>query len=783
MANNVKIFNDTPLYQIHFTFEKVNRRGGYTKRCTNPMAYDTEASSGYRNPKTGTIFPFNKKSYDEAHLRHFGEDHYKHYLDMFEKVGVTYAHMFAIKDDQGVHFYMFRTFTEVAEFMEKLDLEIARRMRFGRAFSHQQAEADYNYIRTNGTNARPAEFVLYVHNLGYDFQSGIRNIPFLSQNIARKRGMFARKLHKPLKTSSKLIYNKCTFKDSYVLARRSLADWLKDESIPVQKLVGDLDYMPIRTPNTPLTPQEIGYCINDVIGLVLVIEKYAKDFNGLYNIPLTQTGIVRRKCVACVPDDWKKEQSNIMRDMDYAEFNRLHSIFLGGWTHANPKRVGTVYSNVRCFDFTSSYPYVMCCFKFPTSRFAKVDPKDIVKYGGDPQSLKRDHCYYVKVRFTGVEARVCCTFWPGSRHEKDGIKKEVLDNGKIYSCDELVAYMTDLDYTIFKQAYKIETEEILELYVAEATLLPKELILLILEQFEYKTNFKDVPGKETLYVVAKQFVNAIYGCAVTNFVSDIILFREKPNDPSNDFYWDKTTLKELEDKGTVDVYFKNTVKGAYTPSSTFLSYQIGCWITAHARYNLWSLILQLDEKVIYGDTDSLKGLFDKNSIQIINMYNERVKKHQEEVAKLLGFDVMRFRPMKPNGERVCLGIFDEEEPCIEFKTWGAKRYCYKYHDKKKNIDVLKTTVAGIPKKNGAEKFDEVDDFDRGTIWYTDESGKNIITYREDQGELRWVDLYGNEYISNQKFAPVITPTTFKLELGSDFSDFLDIYINNKQAID
>ena len=36
---------------------------------------------------------------------------------------------------------------------------------------------------------------------------------------------------------------------------------------------------------------------------------------------------------------------------------------------------------------------------------------------------------------------------------------------------------------------------------------------------------------------------------------------------------------------------------------------IGVWTTSAARYNLWTAIIKLDERVIYCDTDSIKGVF------------------------------------------------------------------------------------------------------------------------------------------------------------------------------
>lgn len=42
----------------------------------------------------------------------------------------------------------------------------------------------------------------------------------------------------------------------------------------------------------------------------------------------------------------------------------------------------------------------------------------------------------------------------------------------------------------------------------------------------------------------------------------------------------------------------------------YLSYAWGVWVTAYARRNLWKMILQFPDDVVYCDTDSIKCVGD-----------------------------------------------------------------------------------------------------------------------------------------------------------------------------
>lgn len=127
--------------------------------------------------------------------------------------------------------------------------------------------------------------VVYVHNLSYEFQ-------FMKDFIEMDE-IFARDAHKVMKCFSHR-YG-IEFRCSYFISNMSLSKFCENsEGVIHYKLVDTYEYKKLRTPTTPLTEIEQGYCYNDVRGLCECIRALRKEDN-LAEIPLTSTGYVRRE--------------------------------------------------------------------------------------------------------------------------------------------------------------------------------------------------------------------------------------------------------------------------------------------------------------------------------------------------------------------------------------------------------------------------------------------------------------------------------------------------------
>lgn len=128
--------------------------------------------------------------------------------------------------------------------------------------------------------------VVYVHNLPYEWQFIRKRFVWASVFILDER--------KPVKARMGGI----EFRDSLKLSGgKSLANVAKDlQKHKIEKKVGDLDYNLIRTPFTPLTEKELGYCEYDIRVLNAYIEEKIEQDGSVDLIPLTNTGYVRNYC-------------------------------------------------------------------------------------------------------------------------------------------------------------------------------------------------------------------------------------------------------------------------------------------------------------------------------------------------------------------------------------------------------------------------------------------------------------------------------------------------------
>lgn len=251
----------------------------------------------------------------------------------------------------------------------------------------------------------------------------------------------------------------------------------------------------------------------------------------------------------------------------------------GGYTHANWVYTDEIIKNISSFDFTSSYPYVMCTHKFPMSEFKKCNIKS-------SNQLINSFAYLLKVKFTNIKSKYYNNFISQSKCIR--IKNGRYDNGRVISADEIEIILTDIDFKLLLKTYTGKYE-ILESYYSRYNYLPKELINFILDKYVIKTEYKDVEGKEVEYAIEKAKYNSIYGMTVTNNIKDEVIF-------DNEYGWSEIPINNDEIINRLE----------YDKKRGFLSFSWGVWVTAHARNNLLTNLIKFDKFVVYADTDSLK---------------------------------------------------------------------------------------------------------------------------------------------------------------------------------
>lgn len=745
------------IFKVQFTFVPKSFKGKSSSYIAQQIiTIDIETSNGYAMAD-GSVIPFDKERYDAEFDLPETERAYQDLIDnKCTPVSLMYMWQVCIESADGMPYvFIGRTWGEFDLFIETLSGEIRRQGVYGFTSYNRDTETQMAL-----KNEKVIGAFAFIHNEGFEYQH-LRNL--YNDDFAKKKKVFAREARKPMKF--KLTRNKVTFevRDTLVLTQKSLKNWCKDEHLPIQKLDEKEEfYEGIITPVTPLEPERIRYAINDVLSMVYGIEKFRDKYGTLQDIPLTQTGTVRKICRERLwknDKEWCVDCCDTQKGYDLELYKNLVKVFQGGWTHGNAlyigRTVGSPENHVKAFDFASSYPAVMTTRMFPWGEFYEphLSVWDSLKKQNIHTATER---WFALVTFEGVTSKLLNSYWSVSKCEE--LENPVADNGRISTCSKMTIWMTDLDYDTFVQAYNFKTETVHKIYCAEARYLSRELILTILDYFKYKTSLKGIEGSETLYSESKQFINSIYGCSVTKLISKDVKFTENG--------W------EVHDDISIEDFYDTMEKSK--PKDTFISYQVGVWVTAWARHCLWEFILAMDEHVVYCDTDSIKGLFTDKELKIVEKYNKNIEKLQAKVAKDLGFDKALYTATTSKGKIKRLGVMEREDDAVRFRTLGAKRYVYETED-----GSIHCTIAGLPKKAGENKIKSVDEFTDKTFWRTCESGKLIACYNDNQPTTKWTDANGVTYVSADKYGLCLKPTTFDLSMTDEFKMFVATLVTGR----
>ena len=615
------------------------------------------------------------------------------------KQSCMYIWMFSINDIV----YFGRTWEELREFLKMLD--------------------DYC----------PHRKIVFIHNLSFEFQ-------FLWSNF-KMENVFARKSRKVMK--AELANYNIELRCSLFMSNCSLEKLPKTFNLPIEKLVGNLDYNKLRHSKTLLTDDELAYCEHDCLVIYYYILMELKIYNQVNKIPVTSTGHVRRELFDITMKNYKyKNKVRKAINTDPHIYNLLVASFQGGYTHANWIYTDEIIKNVDSYDESSAYPYCMVTQKFPSREFKRCYIKDV-------KQMYKSFAYLLVINFKNVKSKYFNHFISASKCMN--LRGAKYDNGRIIEAESFSMIITDIDFYLYLDSYNFEYE-IVEAYYSKYDYLPIDFINFILEKYVIKTQFKGVEGKEVEYNLEKQKFNSLYGMSVTNLISDTVTF-----DGS------KWSEEELSNEEIINKLEQEKKKA-------FLSFAYGVWVTAFARDNLLRRVMALDEYVLYCDTDSckLKQGYDKN---IFINYNKSVEEKIEEVAKKLNIPVEKYKPKDKKGKEHLLGVFecetvgDHKYTYDEFITQGAKKYAYKLDNE------IHITVAGVPKK-GSTSMKSLSEFKDGLIFKYKDTNKNLSTYNDDQVPAVMEDYQGNIMIVKDRSGICLLPNTYTLGKSYDYATLI-----------
>ena len=529
------------------------------------------------------------------------------------------------------------------------------------------------------------EIYVYWHNLSYD-------------HVFTRKFMFERFGFPIDQLNTKPLYplyikwgNGIIFKDSLILAQRSLDKWAKDLCVEHQKAVGFWDYEKIRDQHgEELTPEELEYIEHDVLAGVECIDATLEQLKkNIGSIPYTATGIPRGECREISRTNRGRDWFQRIQPEEYSLQQKQEVCFHGGFTHNNRYFTG-VTTNAECLDFSSSYPYEMLQ-KFPSEKFwkmsGKVDPMTILKN-------KENYAFLFTVSARKVDLLNLRDPMPSLLYSlKFQSLNAVVDGGRILRADWIECEMNETDFDLFVNQYTWEKGSLIveDVYCAEKDYLPRWFTDYVFERYRLKSKLKHVDP--VLYAIEKAKLNALFGMSAQRPVK----------------------MKVIEDyeTGEYHIDYDFNADEEYekwrTGRSAFLPYCIGVWVTAYAMRDLFRLgsCVAKDGDWLYSDTDSVYATkFDQ----------EKVEKFNRERAAFL--TERGYGPFEIDGEVFTLGESALDGTYAQFKALHSK--CYVTRDMSGK---LKITVAGVPKKGVEALEDDIDAFKIGFRFPGEISGK------------------------------------------------------------
>lgn len=426
----------------------VFKRKGKRYRPTSDTIYtfDIEVSSIYKLDGEWQAFDYNRPQIDYSGI---------------EKCAVPYIWMFGINDKV----YYGRHFMDFIKVLKAISDPVVRK-------------------------------VVWVHSLAYEFQ-------FLRAILDDYtiESMVCRDALKPISFIIKEL--NIQFRCSYMLTNMSLDQASKEYGTVYKQ--PKINYNLLRGETTKLSKKEMDYCEYDCLSLRSVIEHYRNKWGHIVNIPLTSTSEVRIALRDRL-DFWYFHNTTWQLVPDPAMFLRLMGTFAGGYTHSNIINTNIVLNNVTGYDLASSYPFSLCCERYPVKPFKEFT------YDRYMQLKPRDsYAWFFEIRIHELKPKYYNHYISFSKiYNVTGVI--VTDNGRLVSCENgsFCLWCTDVDLEIIEKSYDIGRLELIQIYGAYKDYIDRRIIRFTLDMYKNKTELKGVSGKENLYKQSKAYINSLY---------------------------------------------------------------------------------------------------------------------------------------------------------------------------------------------------------------------------------------------------------------------------------
>lgn len=505
--------------------------------------------------------------------------------------------------------------------------------------------------------ARP-RLLVYVHELAFEFQflSGVWHF--------EQEDVFATGQYAPLYCKLGKIEMRCSRR----LANVGLLEWGTEFFHVDHPKQDGFDYNKERFPWTPLTEEELRYCVNDVICVVECVQELMIQAGvTIYGLQLTAIGFERKTCKNLL-HMWSRSGVDEMLN-PLPVYDRLRQANRGGDNYLSEDRREQLMGDVESWDRSSSYPDVIVHCKFPMTRFKEEEPtienfKYLVEHG---KAVLLKVAFY-KIRLKGKHSM---RYIPYLKCTEKGFKrpvKPVIEEGRIESAEYLEIAVTDIDMELIYKYYEWDGMDIEWMMSARYGYLPQPLIDEMIRLYKAKTKLKGDDKRKKEYNYVKTLLNSIYGMMSQRVIYTPVVF--------SDGEW------KLEEINREEEYAKEIQKA-------WINYAWSVWVTAWARYRLhegiWAVTKQDPDAFVYADTDSVKTRIIKPDFSEIN--KKRIADAKASGAFATGHD----------GVVHYMGAFEQDGVYRYFRALNVKRYCTVGEDGKLSIH-----VSGVPKQKGAE---------------------------------------------------------------------------------
>ena len=583
---------------------------------------------------------------------------------------------------------------------------------------------DHDIVTLYGT--RPSEFVktvnrivlampgektiIYWHNMSYDWV-------FIRKFVMAEWGTPIHQLNtKPHYPIYIEFANGICFRDSLILAQRSLDKWAKDLNVTHQKASGFWDYDKVRHQDGRFTPHEKTYIEHDTLAGVECLQKTMDTLGKcVYSMPYTATGIPR-EAIRKIGKGFNARELFKRIVPDYSIQLMLEMVFHGGYTHNNRHYIETIISAsydellkvwqdlVDAYDFASSYPTQMILRMMPMGKFGpfKNCTVDFI--------LRNAENYAYIFRLILIKPRLKSDDIPMPVLQKSKATRMlncVEDNGRVLCAEYVEIWLNEVDLEVIAEQYTWQAALCIDVQFCHKDYLPRWFTDYVFQCFVDKTMLKG--GDPVQYSIAKAKLNSLYGMCVQRPV--------------------KVQIEEDYQTGDYDVADDQDEEALYEKyvnnHNSILPYQWGVWVTSYAMRELFRFG-KLAGTWLYSDTDSCYGQnWNKEGIE---RYNEARKQEIRDRG---------YGPVLHNGREYWLGVAELDGQYQEFISCGSKRYATRDLNGK-----LKITVAGVPKSGVLCLNNDLHEFHAGKKFLGSVTNKKQHSYFYE--EDIWTDEHGNE---------------------------------------